>query len=156
MILSLFSSLSAKVLEIGSPAPDVSVSDHEGNVINLASACSEGTTLVFFYPKAMTPGCTKQACSLRDSWDELQTRGVTIYGVSSDTAATQQEFRDKYQLPFILLADTKQVVSRAFKKTRWSRHAYIFQDGTLVWSDLSAATTNQAAEVLAALDKLEK
>lgn len=156
MIFSLHTNLlSAEPLKLGSNAPEVSASDHEGTTIDLGAALNEGTTVVFFYPKAMTPGCTKQACSLRDAWDSLQERNVTIFGVSSDKADTQAEFRNKHELPFTLIADTDQVVSKAFGKNRWSRQAYIFKDGKLVWLDLKASTTNQADDVLAALDALK-
>jgi peroxiredoxin Q/BCP len=156
MIFSFISSLlAASPLEIGSAAPQITAPDHEGKQVDLGKELSQGTTLVFFYPKALTPGCTKQACSLRDGWDELQTRDVKIFGVSSDTAATQTVFRNKYNLPFTLIADTDQIVSKAFGKNRWSRQAYIFRDGKLVWIDLKASTSDQASDVLLALDALK-
>ena len=156
MIFSLITSfLLADSLEIGSPAPQLKVLTDEGTTLDLGKALSEGTKLVFFYPKAMTPGCVKQACSLRDGWVELQSRNVSIFGVSSDTAKTQAQFRDKYTLPFTLLADTDGQIADAFSKSRWSRQAYIFKDGILVWRDLKAATSEQATEILAALDELE-
>jgi peroxiredoxin Q/BCP len=162
MLLSLFmvfsfitSLLLANSLELGSPAPQLKVLTDEGVTLDLGEALSAGTTLVFFYPKAMTPGCVKQACSLRDGWDELQARDVKIFGVSSDTAKTQAQFRDKYTLPFTLLADTAGKIADAFSKGRWSRQAYLYRDGKLVWRDLKAATSNQASEVLAALDELK-
>ena len=156
MIFSLITSfLLANSLELGSPAPQLRVLTDEDITLDLGEALSAGTTLVFFYPKAMTPGCVKQACSLRDGWDELQSRGVKIFGVSSDTAKTQAQFRDKYTLPFTLLADTDGKIADAFSKGRWSRQAYIFRDGILVWRDLMAATSNQATEILAALDELK-
>ncbi len=156
MIFSLFANILSAALEVGSDAPQLSVIDHERNVVDLGAAFNTGTTVVFFYPKAMTPGCTKQACSLRDSWQILQQRGVTIFGISSDTAETQTNFRNKHQLPFTLIADTDKVVSKAFNKSRWSRQAYIFKDGKLVWRDLKASTATQADDVLAALDQLEE
>jgi peroxiredoxin Q/BCP len=156
MIFSLITSfLLANSLELGSPAPQLKVLTDEGTTLDLGKALSGGTKLVFFYPKAMTPGCVKQACSLRDGWDELQLRKVRIFGVSSDTAKTQAQFRDKYKLPFTLLADTDGKIADAFSKSRWSRQAYIFKDGILVWRDLKGATSKQAAEILAALDDLE-
>jgi peroxiredoxin Q/BCP len=156
MTLSLFSSiLAAKPLELGAPAPQVTAVDHEGTAIDLGSALAEGTTVVFFYPKALTPGCTKQACSLRDAWDELQARDVKIFGISVDSADTQQRFRDKHALPFTLIADSNKAVSKAFGRHRFSRQAYIFQSGKLVWRDLKAATAAQAEEVLAELDRLQ-
>jgi thioredoxin-dependent peroxiredoxin len=156
MVMSLFSNiLHADTLEIGSSAPQVSTVDHEGNNIDLGSELDQGITVVFFYPKAMTPGCTAQACSLRDAWDELQEYNVKVFGVSSDTAKTQMAFRDKYELPFTLIADTDKVVSKAFGKSRWSRHAYIFKDGVLIWKDTSASTAKQAEDILKVLKNLE-
>ena len=155
MIFSFITSfLLANSLELGSPAPQLKVLTDQGATLDLGEALSVGTTLVFFYPKAMTPGCVKQACSLRDGWDELQSRNVSIFGVSSDTAKTQAQFRNKYTLPFTLLADTDGQIADAFSKSRWSRQAYIFKDGILVWRDLKAATSEQATEILVALDEL--
>lgn len=156
MIFSFITSLLlANSLELGSPAPKLKVFTDQGTTLNLGETLSTGTTLVFFYPKAMTPGCVKQACSLRDGWDELQSRDLRIFGVSSDTVKTQAQFRDKYTLPFTLLADTDGKIADAFSKSRWSRQAYLFKDGILVWRDLKAATSKQASEVIAALDGLE-
>ena len=146
--------LSADELALGVSAPEVTTIDHEGQEIDLGKALGEGTALVFFYPKAMTPGCTKQACSLRDGWDELQDRKVTVFGVSSDAAETQAQFRAKYALPFTLIADKDKAVANAFGKGRWSRQAYLFKDGKLVWRDLSASTGGQMDDVIAALDQL--
>ena len=157
MVFSFITSfLLANSLELGSPAPQLKVLTDEGITLDLGEALSAGTTLVFFYPKAMTPGCVKQACSLRDDWDELQARNIKIFGVSSnDTAKKQAQFRDKYTLPFTLLADTDGKIADAFSKSRWSRQAYLFRDGILVWRDLMAATSKQATDVLVALDELE-
>lgn len=157
MIFSMLHTfLFAKPLELGSPAPQISTLTDQGETIDFGQALATGTTLVFFYPKALTGGCTKQACSLRDAWDELQAREVSIYGVSTDPAKLQAEFRNKHTLPFTLIADTEGTVCEAFGKGRYSRQAYIFKDGVLVWRDLKAATAEQASEVLAALDELEK
>jgi peroxiredoxin Q/BCP len=156
MIFSLLPSfLSAETLKLGSPAPQLEVLTDQGTQVDFGQALSTGTTLVFFYPKAMTPGCTQQACSLRDGWEALQARNVQIFGVSSDTAKTQAEFKNKHTLPFTLIADTDGALCEAFGKGRYSRQAYIFQDGKLVWRDLKAATSTQAQEVLAALNELE-
>jgi len=157
MLLTLIhSTLFGDALEVGAEAPKLFATTHEGERIDLGAALRDGTSLVFFYPKAFTPGCTKQACSLRDSWSELEARGLRIFGVSSDSAKTQAEFRARHKLPFTLIADTDQAVAKAFGKNRWSRQAYIFREGKLVWRDLSAATANQAEEALAALDGLAK
>ena len=157
MILSTFQNiLSADPISIGSPSPQIMALNDQGETINLGEALAQGTTLVFFYPKAMTPGCTKQACSLRDAWDELSARNVQVYGVSCDKANTQATFKEKYNLPYMLISDKDGAVSAAFNKGRYSRHAYIFKDGNLIWRDLNASTRSQADDVLTALDELEK
>lgn len=155
MLFSLLTNLLSAELELGADAPDVSVTDQSGAAVDLGKTLNKGTALVFFYPKALTSGCTKQVCSIRDSWDQIKDRGITVYGVSSDTEELQKEFSDRYELPFQLLADRDNVVSKAFGKGRWSRQAYLFVDGKLVWRDLSASTRDQAEDVLEALDALQ-
>lgn len=157
MIFStLYNMLSAEPITVGTPAPKITARTDKDTTINLGEALADGTTLVFFYPKAMTPGCTKQACSLRDAWESLLQRKVKVFGVSSDKVTTQAAFKDKYKLPYTLIADREGTVSAAFGKNRFSRHAYIFKDGHLVWRDLNASTQSQADDVLAVLDSLDK
>jgi thioredoxin-dependent peroxiredoxin len=145
----------ADEIEMGAALPSVTVQDQDGQAVDLASAGAAGWTLVYFYPKADTPGCTKQACSLRDSFASLGEQGVRVFGVSSDDVAAQKAFQQKYKLPFQLLADTDKKVMDSFgvphKLGYASRQAYLFRDGKLVWRDLSASTSEQAADVLAAI-----
>jgi peroxiredoxin Q/BCP len=143
-------------LSIGDPIPAVAAVDQDGKTVNLADAAKTGYTLVYFYPKAMTPGCTAQACSLRDAYQDLQQRGVKVYGVSLDTVDTQKEFQSKESLPFELLSDTDHKVTSAFgvpltKNSFAARQAYLFKDGRLVWLDTKASTDKQAADVLVVL-----
>lgn len=154
LFLTCTGTLVAKGLEVGADAPKVSALDQDGNPVDLGKVLGEGTTVVFFYPKADTPGCTKQACSLGEGFMELKLRGVKVYGVSGDSTKAQAKFKQKYSLPYPLLADSELKVSEAFGKGRWARQAYIFQDGKVVWADHKAATANQFEEVLAALDEL--
>ena len=70
--------------------------------------------MLYFYPKADTPGCTKESCSLRDGYEQLQKAGAEILGVSLDTVEAQQKFKDKYKLPFDLVADTDKKVAKAY------------------------------------------
>lgn len=148
----------AAELELGNDLPAVSVPDQDGQPVDLAKAGASGFTLVYFYPKADTPGCTKQACSLRDSFAVLSEKGVRVFGVSGDDVAAQKKFHDRYKLPFQLLADEEKKVMAAFGVPHTGsfakRQAFLFQDGKLVWRDLSAATEEQAAEVLAAVAEL--
>jgi len=155
MIFSLLSNFLSAEIELGTAAPKVSALDQKGETVDLGAALGEGTALVFFYPKALTGGCTKQVCSIRDNWDELKDRGVKVFGVSSDTTDLQKEFSDRYELPFQLIADSEQAVSKAFGKNRWSRQAYLFKDGVLIWRDLKASTSKQAEDVIEALDALK-
>jgi peroxiredoxin Q/BCP len=145
----------ADEIEMGAALPSVTVADQDGQTVDLAAAGGTGWTLVYFYPMADTPGCTKQACSLRDSFATLSERGVRVFGVSGDDVAAQRAFQEKYKLPFQLLADTDHEVMDAFgvphKLGFASRQAYLFRDGKLVWRDLSASTAEQAADVLAAI-----
>ncbi len=144
-------------LEVGDAAPDAATRDHDGTPVRLAQLYGEGFTLVYFYPKADTPGCTAQACSLRDGYAELQDRGVRVVGVSSDSPATQHKFRERYRLPFLLLADEDHAVARAFGVRLLfglaQRQAFLIKDGRIVWRDLTASTREQADDVLAFLKK---
>ncbi|RYD46730.1 MAG: peroxiredoxin [Verrucomicrobiaceae bacterium] len=146
----------AAPIALGATLPAVEQKDQDGKVVNLAEAGAKGYTLVYFYPKADTPGCTKQACSLRDSYAALTEKGVRIYGVSTDKVDSQKAFKEKYKLPFDLLADADSKVVDAFgvpKTLGFSkRQAYLFKDGKLVWSDQEASTEKQAEDVLKFLD----
>ena len=151
--------MDAKTIELGAAIPTVEATLDSGKKVDLASSSTEGYTLVFFYPKANTPGCTKQACSLRDAYDVLVEKGVTVYGVSKDSVRSQTSFKDRYSLPFSLVADSKSEVIKAFgvpqKLGFASRQAFLFQDGKLVWRDLAASTSKQAEDVLAFLESAE-
>ncbi|BCU76871.1 peroxiredoxin [Luteolibacter sp. LG18] len=139
----------------GARIPDLTLPDDSGAPVNLAAAGATGWLLVYFYPRADTPGCTKQACSLRDSYAELLDLGARVFGVSLDSVERQREFRAKHHLPFALLADTKAELAGAFGVPHsfgfTRRQAFLFRDGLLVWKDLSAATDQQAADALAAI-----
>lgn len=102
-----------KTLQAGDKAPDFKVNDQDGN--SISSADYKGKKwVVFFYPKADTPGCTAEACNLRDNYDELQKQGFELLGVSADTEKRQNKFKEKYNLPFPLLADENKEVINAF------------------------------------------
>lgn len=148
-------SLSAKnTIDIGSPAPSISVLNQEGDTIDLGAILSDGLALIFFYPKANTPGCTMQACSLRDDFSILKNRGVTVIGASSDSPNSQKSFKDKFELPYPLIADKSGDLAKAFGKNKWSRQAYLFSDGVLVWKDSQASTAKQSKDVIEVLDRL--
>lgn len=100
-------------LKVGDSVPAFKAKDQDGNTINL-SDYSGKKLIVFFYPKANTPGCTVEACNLRDNYTELQTQGYELLGVSADSEKRQTNFRNKYEFPFPLLADEDHTVINAF------------------------------------------
>lgn len=100
-------------LKIGDNAPDFNALDQDGNTITLQDYKGK-KLVVFFYPKASTPGCTVEACNLRDNYQVLQGQGYEIVGVSADSAKRQQNFRNKHEFPYPLLADENKEVINAF------------------------------------------
>ena len=91
-------------MNIGDKAPEILGKDENGNEVRLSDF--KGRKLVlYFYPKDNTSGCTSEACSLRDHYSELQTAGYEVVGVSKDSAASHQKFKEKHELPFPLIAD---------------------------------------------------
>lgn len=142
-------------LPVGANAPLVSASNQDGQTVVLGDLYAKGTTLVYFYPKADTPGCTAEACSLRDAFVDLQKLGVQVVGVSTDSVAAQKKFQEKYRLPFTLLADTDKKIAAAFGVPTTlgfaSRQSFLIKGGKIVWRDLKASTKQQADDVIAAL-----
>ena len=102
-----------KPLQVGDKVPAFSVSDDRGNIQKLSDYKGQ-KLVVFFYPKASTPGCTAEACDLRDHYKELQDAGYSLLGVSADSEKRQRNFSEKYDFPFPLLADEDKQVINAF------------------------------------------
>lgn len=100
-------------LKIGDQAPNFKAEDHDGTLRQLADYAGKKLVL-FFYPKASTPGCTAEACDLRDNYQSFLAKGYEILGASADSAKRQQNFISKYELPFPLLADEDKAVITAF------------------------------------------
>jgi len=100
-------------LKQGDQVPNFSSKDEQGNIVTLSNFKGK-KLIVFFYPKANTPGCTAEACNLRDHYKELKKLGYELLGVSADTSKQQLKFKDKYEFPFTLLADEDKSVIEAF------------------------------------------
>lgn len=96
-------------LKVGDTAPDINAIDQDGNPLKLKNF-SGSKVILFFYPKANTPGCTAEACNLRDHYSELLDKGFEIIGVSADDPKKQTSFKEKQNLPFPLIADTDKKV----------------------------------------------
>ena len=158
--LLLSQGLAETTMNLGSPIPALSAKDQEGQQIDLAAYGKKGFLLVFFYPKANTPGCTAQACSLRDGNTELTHRGVKIIGISADSVSSQKTFATDQKLSYPLLADSENKIIQAFGVGGLfgfaQRSAFLFQDGKLVWRDPKGSTRDQAKVVLDHLDSISK
>ncbi len=148
----LFNSSQA-ALEIDDAVPAIKSVNQDGAEVELNTLGGDGYLLVYFYPKADTPGCTKQACSLRDAYAQVVEQGIKVVGVSMDSVEAQKKFAEKYELPFTLLADQSGEVVEAFGVPKMgkfaSRQAFLFHAGKLVWKDEKASTAKQAEDVLA-------
>ena len=100
-------------LKIGDKAPNFEAKDEKGNTIKLSDYAGKKLVL-FFYPKASTPGCTNEACNLRDNYQSFLAKGYAVLGASADSAKRQQNWINKHELPFSLLADEDKAVINAF------------------------------------------
>ena len=100
-------------LKVGDKAPDFTALDQDGNTVNLSDYAGK-KLVVFFYPKASTPGCTAEACNLSDNYERFASLGYDILGVSADSTKRQSNFRNKFEFPYPLLADEDKTVINAF------------------------------------------
>ena len=105
------------MIEEGTQAPDFELTSDDGSTVRLSELRGKPVVL-YFYPKSDTPGCTRQACGIRDVWGELEQRGAVVLGVSADTKERQEKFKAKYRLPFTLLADPDGVAGEAYGVTK--------------------------------------
>ncbi|MGB8508789.1 MAG: thioredoxin-dependent thiol peroxidase [Pyrinomonadaceae bacterium] len=151
------------MLKEGDNAPDFTTRDERGNGVKLSDLRGQKVVL-YFYPKDDTPGCTKEACSIRDGYAEFERRGIKVLGVSLDDEASHQAFASKFNLPFTLLADTDHSVSDAYGvygEQRWGDKTYmgvarktflIDEDGKLKKIFDKVNVEEHADEVLAAFE----
>lgn len=153
-------------ISAGQKAPDFTLQDDSGMERQLSEYLGKPVVL-YFYPKDDTPGCTKEACSFRDDYSSYQDAGVTILGVSPDSVKKHQKFKEKYQLPFTLLADVDHKVCELYgvwgrKKFMGREYDGVFRttfligaDGMIlkVFEDVKPA--EHSAEVLEALEAVE-
>lgn len=102
------------MLKPGTPAPSFTLPDQDGKPVALAALLAEGPLILYFYPADFTPGCTREACSIRDMHDEIQRVGLRVVGVSPQSAESHRRFRERYSLPFTLLCDADKAVIRAY------------------------------------------
>jgi peroxiredoxin Q/BCP len=154
------------MVETGKPAPDFSLRSDSGDTVRLSDLRGR-PVVVYFYPKDDTPGCTTQACAIRDSWDEFARAGATVLGISPDSTESHEKFKNKFTLPFPLLADEDHAVAEAYgawgeKKSYGRTYIGIIRSGFVIDRDgnLAAAKVNVKADkhrewALAELAKLD-
>ncbi|MEK6781870.1 MAG: thioredoxin-dependent thiol peroxidase [Bacteroidota bacterium] len=148
-------------LTVGTKAPDFVVNDQTGKPIKLSDLKGKKVVL-YFYPKDMTPGCTAEACSLRDNYNALQKAGYQIFGISSDDEKKHQKFIEQQKLPFSLLADTDKSVHAKYgtwiEKSMYGRKymgtarvTYIIdENGVIIEAIEKVDTKNHAEQILGA------
>jgi peroxiredoxin Q/BCP len=146
-------------LKIGDKAPDFSGKDQNGKTIQL-SDYSGKKIAIYFYPKDNTPGCTTQACSFRDAYQDFQDLGAEVIGVSGDSVRSHQGFQQKYKLPFILLSDENRKLRKLFGVPTAlfglipGRVTYVFNSkGVCIYIFDSLNAKNHIAKALIALQK---
>ncbi len=147
------------MLKIGDMMPYFEVVDQDGNKVT-SDDLKGKKTIVYFYPKDNTSGCTAEACNLRDNYEALKAKGYNVVGVSKDSAASHRKFADKYELPFTLLSDATTKMQQDFgvwgEKTMCGRkymgtirRTFIFnEDGILEQIIEKVDTKNHAAQIL--------
>ena len=149
------------MLEIGTKAPEFTLSDKDGNTVSLSDFTGKKVVL-YFYPKDNTSGCTAEACSLRDRYQELQGAGYEVVGVSKDSAASHVKFKEKHSLPFPLIADIDKTLLEAMgawgEKTMYGKKTMgtirttfiINEEGIIeqIFSGKQVNTKEHAAQIL--------
>ena len=111
------------MVEEGKPAPDFELESDSGETVKLSELRGKPVVL-YFYPKDDTPGCTRQACGIRDAWAEFQRAGAEVFGISADTTASHERFRSKYSLPFPLLADPEHKLAEPYGVGQEGKNSY--------------------------------
>ena len=148
------------MLKVGAKAPDLTGKDPNGQSVSLHDRAGK-VAIVYFYPKDGTPGCTKEACAFRDTFDRFNERGVTIFGVSRDDEESHAKFRAEHSLPFPLVADPSGTVQKAYGVPNKfpglaARVTFLVAaDGSIakVWPDVDPAV--HADEVFQAIEQLK-
>ncbi|MGY6530428.1 MAG: peroxiredoxin [Cyanobacterium sp.] len=138
-------------LSVGTKAPDFTTKDDQGNTVSLGDFAGK-IVVMYFYPKDDTPGCTKQAQSFRDNYEEYQNKDMVVLGVSVDDEASHKAFKEKYGLPFQLLVDSDKTITKAYDVDGGGyakRVTYIINgEGVITHVDSSVQTSTHAQDVL--------
>jgi len=149
-------------LEIGATLPEFTLKDQNGAIFKSSSVKGKNSVVIYFYPKNFTPGCTKEACSFRDAYEDFTEIGAKVIGISSDSEESHQKFADKYRLPFTLLADGEKEVRKqfgvkgSFLGLLPGRETFVFdKQGKLVYKFESLNATPHIEKTLENLKELQ-
>jgi peroxiredoxin Q/BCP len=152
----------AEMPKVGDVAPDFTAAASDGSTVKLKDAFSKGPVVLYFYPKDDTPGCTKEACGIRDGFAAFRELKATVFGVSFDSVESHKKFVAKYNLPFLLLADTDKKIAVAYgaageKGLFPSRITFIIgTDGKITHVFPKVSPGEHSAELQKALAELKK
>ncbi|RLM50617.1 peroxiredoxin [Halorubrum sp. Atlit-28R] len=147
------------MLEPGDSAPEITLTDHRGETVTVDPTAADHT-VVYFYPRADTPGCTAEACGFRDEWDAFEAEDVAVVGISDDPVEDLEPFAAEYDLPFTLLSDPDGAVSSAYdsygEKQMFGntfdgvfRNTYVLDDeGTVVLAYEGVSPEDHAVEII--------
>ncbi len=147
------------MLETGTKAPDFTLKDKDGNEVRLSDYLGK-KVVIYFYPRDNTPGCTKQACAFKASYEQFKAKNVEVIGISKDSTASHVKFSDKYELPFVLLSDPERKAIEAYDvwkekkmygKTSMGvvRQTYIINENGIIEHTISKVKPDtNAAEIL--------
>ncbi len=159
-VVTQFAAFAADMPKVGDRAPDFSVAASDGTTVHLKDHMGKGNIILYFYPKDDTTGCTKEACGLRDTFDEFKGLNATILGVSFDSVASHKAFIAKYNLPFVLLADTDKSVAKLYgvaddSSRVASRVTFVIDKaGKIAFVDPKVNPATHAAELRTVLNSL--
>jgi peroxiredoxin Q/BCP len=137
-------------VDVGQEAPDFELESDSGERVRL-SALRGSPVVLYFYPKDDTPGCTLQACEIRDAWSDFEARGAVVLGVSPDSVSSHERFRSKYDLPFTLLADPDHDVAELYGV--WVEQTY--GDKTYIGNERSTFVIDSDGKVASVLRRVK-
>lgn len=148
-------------LPAGSTMPEFSLKDQDGNWFHSGEHLGKKPLVIFFYPKDFTPGCTAEACSFRDHYEEFTDAGALVIGISSDSQVSHRSFARKHRLPYVLLSDPKKEVRRKFRVENRllnllpGRETFVVDStGKIILSFEGMRATGHVGRALSALEKI--
>ena len=158
-LLMATNSANATGLKVGDKAPDFTAASSDGKQVHLQGVIGQAPIVLYFYPKDDTPGCTKEACGLRDNFAAFRQLNATVYGISYDSVESHQEFVAKYKLPFLLLSDADKKISKLYGSDGLlfaKRMTFVIdKNGKIAWINPAVNPSTHSAELQAVLAGLK-